>query len=164
MKRLAPFLALLTLLGAASSALAQNAGQIDRARAGQNCGGCNLFQADLANLTLKGKSFAKARLRQADLSLSILKGSRFTGADMRDVEAYGAVFTGADLSQTDLTHASLVGAYLNGANLAGARLDGTNLSGAEMDRALGLTQAQLNRACGDAATTLPRSLHIPACR
>jgi uncharacterized protein YjbI with pentapeptide repeats len=48
--------------------LAQNSSQIAKVRAGANCPGCNLFQADLSNLTLSGKNLAKARLRQADLS------------------------------------------------------------------------------------------------
>jgi hypothetical protein len=29
---------------------------------------------------------------------------------------------------------------------------------------VGLTQAQLNRACGDMSTRLPRGLSVPACR
>ena len=33
-----------------------------------------------------------------------------------------------------------------------------------MDKAVGLTQSQLNTACGDEKTTLPRGLHIPACK
>jgi hypothetical protein len=32
-----------------------------------------------------------------------------------------------------------------------------------MDRATGLTQAQLNAACGDATTRLPRGLRIKGC-
>ena len=63
----------------------------------------------------------------------------------------------------DLTHASFVGSFLEGANLSGARLDGTNFSGAELGRARGLTQGQLDRACGDGQTELPRGLRIPRC-
>jgi uncharacterized protein YjbI with pentapeptide repeats len=57
-----------------------------------------------------------------------------------------------------------VGTYLEGANFSGARLTGTNFSGAEMGRARGLSQGQLNGACGDGATELPAGLRIPACR
>jgi hypothetical protein len=32
-----------------------------------------------------------------------------------------------------------------------------------MDRAVGLTQSQLNEACGDEATTLPRGLRLRTC-
>jgi uncharacterized protein YjbI with pentapeptide repeats len=147
----------------ATPALAQNVGQISKARNGASCPGCNLFQADFARTELRGKSFAGARLRQADLSAAIMNRSNFAGADLRDVEAYGALFTGANLAGANLAGASFVGTYLQGANLKGANLEGANFSGAEMDRALGLTQRQLNGACGDAATTLPRGLSIPDC-
>ncbi len=87
----------------------------------------------------------------------------FSNADMRDVEAYGGVFSSSNFSGADLTNASFVGAYLQGANFAGAKLIGTNLSGADLSRAAGLTQGQLNRACGDGSTILSGNLRIPAC-
>jgi uncharacterized protein YjbI with pentapeptide repeats len=162
MKRL-----LLVALAAASFALpanAQNAGQIQRARAGASCPRCNLFQADFGNKALKSKNFAGARLRQADLSAAIMNHTSFAGADLRDVNAYGGVFSSASFARANLTNATFVGAYLQGANFAGARLTGTNFSGAEMNRAVGLTQAQLAQACGDQTTRLPRGLHVHACR
>ncbi len=156
-------LALATLIALPAAAIAQNPGQIARARGGASCPGCNLFQADFSGLELKGRSFAGARLRQSDLSLAVMNHTSFARTDLRDVNAYGGVFTGASFAGADLTHASFVGTYLQGANLAGARLDGTNFSGAEMARARGLTQAQLSRACGDGTTQLPRGLRLPAC-
>jgi uncharacterized protein YjbI with pentapeptide repeats len=159
---------LLAVLGlaliAADPALAQNAGQIARARSGANCPGCNLFQADFANAQLKGRNFSRARLRQADMSASVMNHTSFTGSDLRDVNAYGGVFSSASFAGANLTNATFVGAYLQGANFSGAILHGTNFSGAEMDRARGLTQRQLNVACGDDTTQLPRGLSIPACR
>ena len=155
--------AALTLI-AAGSAAAQNASQIEAVRGGANCPNCNLFQADLGGLVLKGRDYAGARLRQADLSLAVMNRSRFAKADLRDVEAYGALFSGADFTGANLTNAGLVGTYLQGARFAGATLTGANFSGAEMDRATGLTQARLNTACGDSATRLPPGLTIPACR
>jgi uncharacterized protein YjbI with pentapeptide repeats len=147
----------------ASPVFAQNAAQIGKARAGASCPGCNLFQADLGNSRLSGRNFAGARLRQADLSAAVMTGTSFAGADLRDVEAYGAVFTNANFARANLTNASFVGTYLHGANFSGANLDGTNFSGAELGRARGLTQAQLDRACGDEATELPRGLRLKAC-
>jgi uncharacterized protein YjbI with pentapeptide repeats len=150
-------------LAAALPAQAQNAGQIDRARAGASCPGCNLFQADFGGLEMRGRNYAGARLRQADLSLSVMNRAAFTGADLRDVEAYGAVFTGSSFARANLANASFVGTFLQGADFRGSNLQGTNFSGADMTRAVGLTQAQLDRACGDEATLLPRGLRIPAC-
>lgn len=159
--------ALLTALAAlllAGAADAQNASQISAVRNGASCPRCNLFQADLSNLELKNKNLAGARLRQADFSTAIMNRTRFSGGDLRDVNAYGAVMTGASFVRADLTNASFVGAYLQGANFSGARLSGANFSGAEMDRAIGLTQTQLDQACGDGSTYLPRGLRIPLCR
>jgi len=156
-------LGLVAALAIALPAQAQNAGQIGRARAGASCPGCNLFQADFNGLSMRARNFSGARLRQADLSLTVMNRTTFAGADLRDVEAYGGVFTSSDFSGANLTNASFVGTYLQAANFRGAILEGANFSGAEMDRATGLTQAQLNRACGDRATTLPPGLRIRPC-
>jgi uncharacterized protein YjbI with pentapeptide repeats len=162
----------LSLLAAAAVALAlvpalpaaaQNAAQIDHARGGASCPRCNLFQADFTNQEMKGRNFAGARLRQADMSAAVMNGTTMAGADLRDVNAYGAVFTGVSFAGANMTNASFVGTYLEGANFRGAVLTGVNFSGAEMDRAVGLTQRQLDGACGDGATTLPRGLRIRAC-
>ena len=155
--------ALLVLMGAAP-ALAQNAGQIASVKRGANCPRCNLFQADLSGAVLPGRNLAGARLRQADLSLAEMNRASFAGGDLRDVNFYGGVFGGANFSGANLTNASLVGVYLQSANFRGATLVGANFSGSTMDRAIGLTQAQLSRACGDASTRLPRGLSVPRCR
>jgi uncharacterized protein YjbI with pentapeptide repeats len=154
----------LVLLALAAPAAAQNASQIDRAREGSNCPRCNLFQADFSNHRMVGRDFAGSRLRQADLSATVMNHTDFAGADLRDVNAYGGVFSSSTFSGANLTHASFVGAYLQGANFRGAIFDGTNFSGAEMSRARGLTQRQLDGACGDEATTLPLGLHVEHCR
>ena len=148
---------------ATEPALAQNAGQIEHARSGASCPHCNLFQADFSNLEMKDRNFAGARLRQADFSAAVMNHTTFAGGDLRDLNAYGAVLSGASFAGANLTNASFVGAYLEGANFRGATLAGVNFSGAEMARAVGLTQRQLDGACGDEATTLPRGLRLRAC-
>ncbi len=165
MKPIALLLAAAVLAGApALPAMAQNPAQIARAGGGANCPGCNLFQADYSNQEMKGRNFAGARLRQSDLSLSVMNRTTFAHADLRDVNAYGGVFSSANFSGADLTNATFVGTYLEGSNFSGARLTGANFSGAEMARVAGLTQAQLNTACGDSSTRLPGGLRIPTCR
>ena len=151
------------LLAVAAPALAQNAGQIANVKRGASCAGCNLFQGDFSGVEARGLNLSGSRLRQADLSLSVMNRTRFSNTDMRDVEAYGGVFSGSNFSRANLTNASFVGAYLEGASFSGATLSGTNLSGAQLTRATGLTQGQLNQACGDESTVLPRGLRIPAC-
>lgn len=161
LKRLIFAAAALVLL--ASPVLAQNAGQIARVRGGASCSGCNLFQGDFSGLAARGLNLSGSRLRQADLSLVEMNRTSFAGADLRDVEAYGGVFSSSNFNRANLTNSSFVGAYLEGASFAGATLAGANFSGAQLTRATGLTQAQMNRACGDDSTTLPGRLRIPAC-
>lgn len=161
MKRIALLLAVLAT--ASTPVLAQNPGQIARVRGGASCAGCNLFQGDFSGLQARGLNLSGARLRQADLSLTTMSRTRFSNADLRDVEAYGGVFSSSNFNRADLTNASFVGAYLEGSSFAGATLTGVNFSGARLTRATGLTQGQLNRACGDATTALPGGLRIPAC-
>ena len=144
-------------------AAAQNAAQIEHARGGASCPHCNLFQADFSNQEMKGRNFAGSRLRQADMSAAVMNHTSMAGADLRDVNAYGGVFTGASFAGANMTNASFVGAYLEGANFRGANLTGVNFSGAEMDRAVGLTEAQLSGACGDDSTTLPHGLRLRSC-
>jgi uncharacterized protein YjbI with pentapeptide repeats len=134
-----------------------------RVRNGASCAGCDLFQIDLAYQAIAGRNFAGARIRQANLSLATADGARFSGANASLTNFFGARLGGADFSEANLEGALLVGAYLGGARMNGAVLSGANLSGAELAQARGLTQAQLNVACGDATTTLPPGLTVPVC-
>lgn len=84
--------------------------------------------------------------RGADLVGRDLSGRNLTRANLR-----GALLIGADLRRADLTRADVTGADLRAANLAGAKLAGT----------LFLTQAQLDAASGDSATSVPATLRRP---
>jgi len=134
-----------------------------RVRNGASCANCDLFQISLAYQSIAGRNFSGARLRQADLSLATADRTRFHGANLSLTNLFGARLSGADLSDTNLEGATLVGAYLGGARFSGAVLTGANFSGAELADAVGLTQAQLNTACGDATTTLAAGMTIHAC-
>jgi len=161
MRKFLSAILLATALGV--PAAAQNPVQVAHATRGESCPHCNLFQANFANVEVRGKTFAGARLRQSDFSAAVMKHVNLAGTDLRDLNAYGAVFTGSSLAGANMANASFVGAYLQGANLRGAHLEGVNFSGAEMSRAVGLTQSQLAQACGDATTTLPRGLRLKSC-
>lgn len=136
----------------------------ERVRNGASCPGCDLFQISLAYQSIAGRNFAGARIRQADLSLATADRANFRGANMSLTNFFGARLSGADLRDANLEGATLVGVYLGGARLGGALLTGANLSGAELAGALGLSQSQLNTACGDATTALPPGMTIPHCR
>lgn len=155
--------ALSLAIAAGAPALAQNAGEIARVQAGASCTGCNLFQADLAYRNLPGVDLSGSRLRQSDLSLSTMNNARLAQADLSIANLFGGRFTGVSFAGANLERATLVGGYFGGADFSGANLTGANISGAEMERARGLTQSQLNAACGDASTRLPGTLRVPAC-
>lgn len=154
------------------SAFAQTPEQNEAARAarardvvnGQKaCVGCDLFQVDFSYKDIGKRDLSGSRLRQSDMSLATADAARFAGANMSVVNAFGARFEDADLSGVDFEDATLVGAWFGGAMLGGANLSKANLSGAYLVTARGLTQAQLNTACGDATTELPKGLTIPKC-
>ena len=42
-------------------------------------------------------------------------------------------------------------------------MPGTQLYNTDLSKAVGLTQAQIDTACGDASTILPPGLRVPAC-
>jgi uncharacterized protein YjbI with pentapeptide repeats len=134
-----------------------------RVRGGASCAGCDLFQINLAYQSVAGRDFHGSRIRQADFSVATADRANFNGANLSLTNLFGARLTGADLRDTNLEGVNFVGAYLGGARFDGAVLTGANLSGAELETAHGLSQEQLNTACGDATTRLPAGLTIPAC-
>lgn len=133
---------------------------VDGAKA---CVKCDLFQVDLSYKELEGRDLTGSRLRQADLSLATFDGSKLSGANLSVSNAFGARFAKADFSGANLADATLVGSWFGGATMTGADLQGANLSGSYLFTAKGLTQDQLNKACGDEAITLPKGLTIPLC-
>ena len=136
----------------------------ERVKGGAACPRCDLFQADLSYRDLHGRDFSGARLRQADLEVSTADRANFRAANLSLANLFGARFSGADFTDANLSGANLVGAYLGAAHFSGAVMHNANLAGAELDHAVGLTQAQLSTACGDASTTLPHGLSIPICQ
>ncbi|MFI0784296.1 pentapeptide repeat-containing protein [Streptomyces lydicus] len=103
-----------------------------------------LRTSELVRATVPGR---KKERRGADLM-----GARLRKADLRGANLRGAYLIAADLQGADLRQADLIGADLRDADLSGADLTG----------ALFLTQAQVNAARGNAATTLPPALSRPA--
>jgi hypothetical protein len=82
---------------------------------------------------------------------SDLLGADFVGADLRGAELRGSVLIGADLTDADLSWCDVLGVDLRDANLAGAQLE----------RAIYLTQMQVNSARGDKTTALPPGFERP---
>ena len=134
--------------------------------------------AVFSDATLTGAELTHSSLREADLRRAELERGRFHDNDFRDADLSGATLSGADLTRSDFTNASLNGTALIGATLDGARLHGVDftladlsgasladadLSGSDLSLVVGLTQAQLDAACGNGDTLLPPELGVSAC-
>ncbi|HEY1838057.1 MAG TPA: pentapeptide repeat-containing protein [Rhizomicrobium sp.] len=113
-----------------------------------DCKGCNLKGADLSNTCVKHKDLEGADFDDAKAVLMCMSYADFTNA----------TFRGTDLSGANLAHAKL-----DGADFTGAKLAITSFKGTDLTHAKGLTQGQLDRACGDADTKAPAGLHVKTC-
>jgi uncharacterized protein YjbI with pentapeptide repeats len=132
-----------------AAVLAPDGAAVASIRAGHHdCPRCVLAHADLTNQCVKHGNLEGAVFDDAKLTLMCMSYGDFKHASFR----------GADLSGANLAHAEL-----NGADLSGARLTITSIRAADLSHAKGLTQAQLDQACGDGETKLPASLHVKTC-
>ncbi|MGG7565005.1 pentapeptide repeat-containing protein [Rhodovulum sp. DZ06] len=147
----------------------------------------DLRDADLRDAVLRGAVLRDADLQRAGLQGADLREADLQGAGLRGAGLQGAVLQGADLRETDLRDADLRGADLRGADLRGADLRGADLRGADLrgadlrgadcsrlhidsarlqsaiiSKTVGLEQAQIDTAQGDAHTHLPDHLTRPA--
>ena len=134
----------------------------------------NLSQKDLAGAKLIGAYLIKANLRGANLANANLAGARLGNANLREANLRKANLNSsilvrtnlkqADLRGSDLRNARLSRAILTQSDLSDANLKGAKLQDAKLDHVRGLTQAQLNKACGDVHTVLPSGFSIPTCK
>jgi uncharacterized protein YjbI with pentapeptide repeats len=72
-----------------------------------------------------------------------------------------AKLTKTDFSYSNLSRARLDGLDLQGANFTGSYMYLTQLGGANLREVTGLTQAQIDIACGTPQTQLPAGLTPP---
>ena len=101
--------------------------------------GAHLANADLGDADLSGADLSNALLLNANLIVADLSGADLSNALLDNADLV------ADLSNADLSGASLLGADLRDANLLGADLRDVNLIGADLSRA-DLSEANLNGA------------------
>ena len=113
-----------------------------------DCAGCRLQGADLSNTCVKARDLHGADFDGAKATLMCMSYANFSNA----------TFRGTDLSAANLAHADL-----DGADLTGARMDITSIKGTDLRQARGLTQKQLDQACGDADTRVPAGLKVHVC-
>jgi len=113
-----------------------------------DCVGCQLQGADLTNTCVKAHD---------------LHGTNFDGANATLMCMSYANFSGATFRGTNLSGANLAHARLDGADLTAAQMTITSIKGTDLTRARGLTQKQLDTACGDAETKVPAGMRVKIC-
>lgn len=113
-----------------------------------NCPHCQLEGANLTNTCVKAKDLHGANFDGANATLMCMSFANFKGASFR-----GTILDGANLA----------GADLDGADLTGAHTNITSFLGTDLRHVKGLTQAQLNAACGNAKTKVPAGLKVHFC-
>ena len=142
------FLALAFALASVAAANAENPTQVVSLKQTMTCTGCDLSGAHLRVARIAGANLAGADLSEADL----------ISADLGRTD-----LTGANLTNANLIRASLVGATLTGTRMEGTVLTRTHIEDTDLTGAIGLTQAQLRLACGNANTKLPPGLTVKPC-
>lgn len=151
-----------------------NDAHVDLAPAyGGVCEECDLSGRILAGARMTHSNFSRsdfsnAVLARADASHSEFDAADFTQADLTRTRLVDASCPRARFERARLQNADARGADFTRANFANAdvtrmNFEDANLSGADLRQARGLTQAQLDEACGDRRTRLPRGLRVGRC-
>jgi uncharacterized protein YjbI with pentapeptide repeats len=127
----------------------------------------------LSDVSLVSSNFTSADLHKADLTNGDFTGSNFSKARLKSADAMGAIFVRANFTNAKLDHGDFEGADFSGAQflftnfgdavVENADFSGANFSGAEMVDIIGLSQSQLDVACGSQKTQLPEGYSMRVC-
>lgn len=121
------------------------------------------YRSGFSNVKAAGATFANAELERANFTGAVL-----TGTDFEKAELGRAVFDNAELTGTRFTLANLSRADLHESHFKGhidfdrAFMFLTRIEGLDLSQATGLQQAQIELACGDEKTKLPKGLTTPS--
>ena len=133
---------------------------------------------DAVETRLPGSNFSNAQIAGLRALRAQLEKTRFAGASLQESRFQRSFLSGANFFHARLAAVRFIETDLQGANFVGAVFDGvemrdTVLSDAklhqarflrsDLSQAMGLTQAQLDVACGDAETKPPAGLRLPRC-
>lgn len=135
---------------------------------GSTADGANFSRAEGYRAGLQNVSAKKANFESAELQRANFGGSNLTGANFEKAELGRTTYDKADLTDADFTLANLSRADLSKATFTTPpRFDRafmflTRIEGLDLSGAADLAQAQVDLACGDGSTKLPKGLHAPA--
>ncbi len=110
-------------------------------------------------VSAKGASFASAELQRADFTDADLTGADFQKAELGRANFKGATITGTSFAFANLARAEFQGAIFEGPiDFTRAFTLITRFDGLDLSQAKGLTQVQVDHACGTETTKLPEGL------
>ncbi len=129
--------------------------------------GANLEKALASRADFSGATLINTRLVKAEFLRVKFVGADLTGANLANGDFYRNDFSGAKLVGADMTGAIMprsvfLDADMTGAVMTDAFIFRSRLEGVDLSQAVGLTQSQLEQACGDNETKLPEGLTIPS--
>lgn len=116
----------------------------------------NFQRANLAGVTLE-----KSELLRADFSGANLENANLSKAELGRASFIETNLNGADLSYSNIARAKFGESQLENTNLTRAYTYLTRIEGIDLSKTTGLTQEQLEIACGDSNTQLPDALEQP---
>jgi uncharacterized protein YjbI with pentapeptide repeats len=135
--------------------------------------GAVLEDATLTEANLSHSSMRQANLHRAEMTRGTFRDNDFQSANLIGATAPSVDFTRSNFDRARLDNADLSSATLDGsqftgvrfgfANLEAASLIETNFSDADLTHVSGLTQEQLDKACGNMNTRLPDGLNVSYC-
>ena len=137
------------------------------------CEGCDLsgrilVGAKMSHSDFSGSNFTGAVLARADGTGSEFEEADFTDADLRrsklvEARCPRAVFENAMMIEADGRRGIFRHADFTRANVTRMNFGGADIGGADLRNAEGLTQSQLNAACGDRLTRVPPGMRVHSC-
>lgn len=135
---------------------------------GVNFRDASLVEAKLINANISYADLHRADLTNANFSNSQFNYSEIISADAMNTRFFKADFSNAHLTHSDFTNADFTSAIFENTKFGDAILKnavfaGANLSGADLLNVQGLSQSQLDLACGNTETKLPSNLSISVC-
>ena len=132
----------------------------------------NMNNANLAKAESSRAKFIQTRFNSANFEKSVFFRGDFTAADMSKANLHKSEFSRTNFQSAILTDATVTFANIARANFREAKLVNTDFTsswtyltrfeGVNLSAAKGLTQAQIDLACGDDKTLLPAGLTAPA--
>ena len=110
---------------------AENFEHLDQLLTTGKCPNCDLIDAGLVMIDLKGADLRGANLIGANLSRADLTGADLSGANLTNASFFGANLSGVNFSGANLSGTDLRNSYLQGANVKNSNIGQAYIEGAQ---------------------------------